>query len=309
MKNELPGGVYPVMLQPFHLDTSMDWDGLRALVDFYIGHGSAGLFAACGSTEVTHMTRDEVLSVVEKTVTYCGGRAPVVAGAIFNQAPVDEQASFVREVAARGADAVAITASMMALPEENEDVFLGRVMRLLDLTGDIPLGIYEAPTPYHRLMPPDTFGRIAATGRFVFHKDTCCDAATISEKLDAIAGTPLRLFNAHAHTLLHSLREGGAGYSGTGANFYPEIYVELCGCAAADPMRAEEIQAFLDTQEPLLANNGYPQTAKLFLQSRGLPITSRIRQERSVSFSEFEDLLEARRRFLAFTTSPALIPA
>lgn len=296
----MENGMVPVMMQPFHLDGSLDWDGLSELIDFYIESGATALFATCGSTEISHLTPEEVVDVVQKTIALAAGRVPVIAGAIRDGIAVGQQADFVKRIADLGADAVAITAAMMVPESADETAFLKAVGELLGLSGDIPLGIYEAPTPYHRRMPAETLGKLAQTGRFVFHKDTSCDAAQISAKLQAVEGTLLRFFNAHSPTLLHSLCEGGAGYSGVGTNFYPEIYAELCRCFKRDPARAEAIQAFLDAEEPLLANDCYPQTAKMFLQSRGVNITSRIRQDRAITFDKAADLIVAKKLYNDF---------
>lgn len=296
---KIENGIIPVMMQPFHADGSLDWDGLSELVEFYLSAGSVALFSACASTEVSHLSRQEILDVVRKTVELAAGRVPVIAGAICLNATVEKQAEFVREIASY-ADFVAITASMMADESDDETVFLERIYRLLTLTDDIPLAVYEAPQPYHRLMPPETLRELALTGRFYFHKDTCCNASVIRRKIEAAEGTPLRFFNANSPTLLDSLQAGGAGYSGVGTNFYPEVYAELCSVFADDPERATEIQRFLDEEELLLANDAYPQSAKMFLQQRGLNLSSRIRLDRSISFADASTLIQGESLYKQF---------
>ncbi len=51
----------------------------------------------------------------------------------------------------------------------------------------IPLGFYECPHPYKRVLDPETMAWCASTGRFIFLKDTCCDLAQIRAKL-AVGG-------------------------------------------------------------------------------------------------------------------------
>ena len=38
----------------------------------------------------------------------------------------------------------------------------------------VPLGIYECPAPYHRLLTPEMLAFCAGSGRFLFIKDTSC---------------------------------------------------------------------------------------------------------------------------------------
>ena len=299
-------GIIPVMMQPFTYDGSLDWEGLDELIEFYLSSGAVALFSACGSTEISHLAPEEILEIIRRTVGFVDGRVPVIAGAILNGEPVEKQAEFICAVAGLGADFVAITASMMVGEADDEPVFLAQIGRILELTGDIPMAIYECPTPYHRLMPPETLRELALTGRFFFHKDTCCNVEMIRKKVEAISGTSLRFFNAHTPSFLESLRAGAAGYSGVSTNFFPELLVELCGCLTSDPERAAEIQHFLDAVDPLLANDDYPQTAKMFLQHRGLGMTSQIRQDRSVSFSGARDLVQAAARYTDFIEATVL---
>ncbi len=59
----LPAGAWPVMLTPFTEELAIDWPGYRALIDFYLAHGSAGLFASCLSSEIQHLTHDEIVEL------------------------------------------------------------------------------------------------------------------------------------------------------------------------------------------------------------------------------------------------------
>ncbi len=76
-------------------------------------------------------------------------------------------------------------------------------------------------------------------------KDTCCDPGQIRERQRAVDGTPLGIYNANAATLLETLREGIAGYSGVMANFHPQLYVWLCRNWKQKPAEAERLQAWL----------------------------------------------------------------
>jgi hypothetical protein len=56
----------------------------------------------------------------------------------------------------------------------------------------------------------------ADTGRFHFHKDTCCSVAEITAKVHAVTGagaglTPFRFYNANVETLVPSVTVGGHG--------------------------------------------------------------------------------------------------
>ena len=104
-------------------------------------------------------------------------------------------------------------------------------------TGKVPLGVYECPKPYHRLLSPETLQWTAATGRFFFLKDTCCSiaggpdwihitGAGINSKLEAlkaINSPHFKFFNANMATLLRSIQMGANGFCGIAANCYPDV--------------------------------------------------------------------------------------
>ena len=130
---------------------------------------------------------------------------------------------------------------------------------------------------------------IAKTNRFYFLKDTCCVAADIREKLKAIEGTNLKLYNANATTALESVRDGAAGYSGSMANFHPELWVWLCEHYNDKPA-ADCVQEVLMAAS-LIERQLYPVNAKWHLREiEGLPITTKCRvQDDSLLFETWKE--------------------
>ena len=72
------------------------------------------------------------------------------------------QVSFVRRMADTGVDTVIVLPNQLAVPDEGEHDLRPRLERLLAETGDIPLGLYECPQPYHRLLSPDMVAGVRA---------------------------------------------------------------------------------------------------------------------------------------------------
>lgn len=61
-------------------------------------------------------------------------------------------------------------------------------------------------------------------------------------------------YNAHAATLKFSLENGGAGYSGVAANFYPWMHTWLCKHWKNQPQVADKVQQFLGLAETTIAH-------------------------------------------------------
>jgi len=258
------------MLTPFHENGMMDRNGLDALVEWYIEAGVSGLFAVCLSSEMYELTPDERVRLAAHVVNRAAGRVPVVAAGAFGES-IAAQADAVKRMAETGVAAVVLTVNQAASEYDSDAVWQTNTEALFTACGDIPLGLYECPVPYHRKLSPELLGWAARSGRVLFLKDTCCDLALIRAKLDAIRGTAMWWYNAHCPSLLESLRGGGHGYSGIAANFYPALFVRLCAEFANQPEEAERLQRFLSLADMAIRHR-YPAAAKRWLGMLGLPI-------------------------------------
>lgn len=58
----------------------------------------------------------------------------------------------------------------LAREDEGDDVLLARLQELTEKTPGVPLGLYECPAPYHRLLTLDALKWCAQSQRFVFLK-------------------------------------------------------------------------------------------------------------------------------------------
>lgn len=283
MSLKYPGGVWPVMLTPYTAKGEVDTEALTALVDWYIDHGVKGLFAACQSSEIYFLTLEEKKLIVETTIKAAKGRVPVIASGHTSDA-ISNQVKELTAMAETGADAVITITNHFCRSGESDDVWLENAEKVISqLDPAIDLGSYECPAPYKRLLTPRTMKFMADSGRFYFLKDTCCDADMIRERLDVIKGSNLGLYNANSATLLESLRDGAAGFSGVMANMHPELYVWLC----ENPYHknADMVQAAISTAA-LIERQVYPVCAKYHLNAiEGLPVTtfSRTRDERELN--------------------------
>lgn len=270
--DRFPGGVWPVMLTPFKEDGKIDYVGLEHLVNWYIEQGCDGLFAVCQSSEMYYLTLEERLELARAVVRMTAGRVPVIASGNIADTP-EERIQETNQMAQTGVDAVVLITNSFAAENESDEVWMENCLDFLaKIDADIPLGFYECPYPYKRMISLENLKTCADTGRFHFLKDTCCDAALIRKRLKVIAGTNLKLYNANTTTLLDSLKNGAVGFSGVMANFHPELYVKLC-----KNYQEEEITYLQDflTLASLIERQYYPVNAKYHLQAiEGLPMTT-----------------------------------
>lgn len=274
--------VWATMLTPFHEDYSVDYEALGALVEWYISSGVDGLFAVCQSSEIFYLTLGEREKITRFVVEKTAGRVPVVASG-HTAAALEEQAKELKVIAACGADAVVLISNRLAREEQDDEVWKQNAEYLLEQVPDIPMGIYECPYPYKRLLSPELVDWCAKQERFVFIKDTCCDVAEMKKRMDA-AGGKIRIYNANSATLLKSLQAGADGFCGVMANFHPQVFRYLTRRWEKEPEKAEMVQNFV-TAASFAEMQQYPVNAKFYLGLEGLPVKpyTRCRNDREWS--------------------------
>ena len=267
-----PEGVWPVLLTPYRADGGLDMDGYASLLEYDIAHGVSGLFAVCLSSELFQLSPAERLALARGAVACARERVPVVACAGFGES-LSSRLDDVKAMADTGVNAVVLPIGFLASPEEDEEALARNFGRLLEQTGETVFGLYECPLPYRRLFSAECLLRLSrlAGPRLAFLKDTCCNRAMLRQRLEALRGTPLKLYNANLVTFLDSLWYGAAGYSGTSANFYPALLSRLVRTFRQQPEQAARIQEFMTLVQRHVECK-YPRSAKAFLASRGVAI-------------------------------------
>lgn len=264
----------PVMITPFNLKAKVDLDAVSTLIDFYLAAGVKGFFANCLSSEMYSITEDERLELTRHVVRYVNGRVPVVATSSFGLT-IEDKAEFTKKIYDTGIDAAILITGHYANVEDSDDILLRNFDKMFKLTGNIPLGMYECPAPYKRIIGPDVFKTLLSANRMVYHKDTSIDLKQVKAKLEILKATNnnLEFYDAHSPNAMYSLQMGAKGMSSISGNFYPEILVWMVN-NATDPDKQEDVkwlQSEITRVDPLI-HIAYPMSAKYFLRKRGLPV-------------------------------------
>ncbi|NHN34227.1 dihydrodipicolinate synthase family protein [Paenibacillus agricola] len=264
-------GVWPTMLTPFTENNELDIPNLERLVDWYIGQGVHGLFAVCQSSEMFKLSLEERLKATETVVRQAAGRVPVIASGHTSDR-IEDQINEIKLISATGIEAFVMLTNRLADEHESDEVWKINAQRILEAVPHVKFGLYECPYPYKRLVNPALLQWCVSTGRFLFLKDTCCNIEEIQARLAVLEGTGLKLFNANSATLLESLKQGAAGFSGIMANHHPALYVWLTENWSTQPEKAERVQDFLGLASAI-EGQYYPVDAKYNIQLSGVPIS------------------------------------
>ncbi|MDE1515496.1 dihydrodipicolinate synthase family protein [Vibrio sp. dsl-7] len=261
-------GIVPVMLTPFTDENEIDYQGLENLINWYIDNGADALFAVCQSSEMLFLSLEERVALSQFVVDYTNGRVPVISSGHISP-DIDDQITELNAIAKTGIDALVLVSNRLDPNNEGTEVFLNNLKLLMDaLPADMPLGLYECPAPYRRLLTDDEIKFCANSGRFVVLKDVSCDLETVKRRVKLVEGTPFAIINANAAIAYESMQHGSKGFSGVFTNFHPDLYHWLYHHASDAPDYAKKLSWFLSLSA-VTETLGYPKNAKVFHQRLG----------------------------------------
>lgn len=285
---EINNGVYPTMITPFTDDNKIDFDGVLSILKWYEKNKVDGIFAICQSSEIFYLSFEERLELIKFIMANKPEGVSVVASG-HTADDLDTQIKEAKAFIETGIDAYVFISNRFAKADESDDVLLKNMEYVANALPDIPLGVYECPYPYKRELSPYVLKKMAESGKYSFIKDTCCSIPKLKEKLDAVKGSSIKIFNANSATLLESIKMGCKGFSGVMGNFHPEIYVAMIKAFNdGDLNRAEFLQNILGFFS-VAECQCYPINAKYYMSLDGVNIGINART-RSAS-----DLTESRK--------------
>jgi 4-hydroxy-tetrahydrodipicolinate synthase len=295
MDFKVKGGVYPTMITPYK-DGKIDYETCERLVEWYWNMGCDGIFATCQSSEIFYLTLEERVlltrTVIKKSRELAQkdkSREPmmiVASGHVSDS--FEDQVTELNAIAAEKPDALILISNRMDIENTTDEKWIADTERLIaTLPEDMPLGVYECPKPYKRLLSEKMVKWCAENGRFYFIKDTCCDKDTVAKRVEWCRGSNLKIFNANGQTLLDTLRAGAFGYCGVMANFHPELYVRLVR-SDYNSDEAELLQGYLGLTSHLEMLT-YPCCAKYYLNDIvGIPMQTYARSNDEANLTDYQ---------------------
>lgn len=174
-------GVWVPLITPFR-DNAVDHDGLRRLIDHYVGHGIAGLIPLGTTGEAPTLDDAEADAVVATTVQAAAGRVPVFVGAGGNAT-----AKVVRRIGAferHGPDGYLSVCPYYNRPTQSG---LSDHFRAIADATEKPLLVYNIPYRTSVNLENDTLFDLAAVPNIVGVKDS---SGSIAQSLDLLARRP-----------------------------------------------------------------------------------------------------------------------
>ena len=213
-------GSMPALVTPFG-ENGVDFDALKAIVEWHIEQGSHGVVAVGTTGESPTLTHEEHEEVVKVATEAAAKRIPVIAGAGSNN--TDESLRLVKYAKSVGADAVLVVTPYYNKPTQQG---LYEHYKTLHDSCEIPIIIYNIPGRSVIDMNPETMGRLARLARIVGVKDATGDVVRVSKQRQSCGEDFIQLSGEDASALGFNAH-GGIGCISVTANVAPKLCAEF----------------------------------------------------------------------------------
>ena len=268
-------GSIVALVTPMHEDGSVDYPGLRSLIDWHIAEGTDCIGVVGPTGESPTVSVEEHCEIIRVSVQHAAGRVPIMAGAGANSTrEAIELTRFSKEV---GADC-----TLQVVPYYNKPSQEGiyQHFKAIAEAVDLPVVLYNVPGRTVADMQPETALRLAQVPGVVGIKEA---SGNIERAAQLVKQAPahFKIYSGDDGTAIALMLLGGHGNVSVTANVAPRLMHELCMAAiAGDVARARALHFRLLALHKQLFCEPSPAPAKWALSRLGrcrptvrLPIT------------------------------------
>ena len=249
-------GSIVAIVTPMHPDGSLDFDGLRKLIDWHIAEGTDSIVIVGTTGESPTVSMEEHCELIKVAVEHTAKRIPIIAGTGGNStAEAIELTAFAKKV---GADA-----SLQVVPYYNRPTQEGMYLHFKTIAEavDLPVILYNVPGRTVADMSNETILRLAQVKGIVGVKDATGNIARGTD-LIRLAPKSFAVYSGDDATAIALMLYGGAGNISVTANVAPRDMHELCVAAMSGNIaRAVELN-----------NKLLPLHNKLFVEPNPVPV-------------------------------------
>jgi len=249
-------GSIVAIVTPMNADGSLDYPGLKKLVDWHIAEGTDSIVIVGTTGESATVTVEEHCALIKATVEYAKGRIPIIAGAGGNSTvEAIKLSQYAKEA---GADA-----TLQVVPYYNRPTQEGMYQHFKAIAEavDLPVILYNVPGRTVADMSNDTILRLAQIPNIIGVKDA---TGNIGRGLDLLRLAPksFAVYSGDDPSALALMLAGGKGNISVTANVAPRIMHEMCKAA----MEGDIAKALA------LNNQVFPLHQKLFVEPNPVPV-------------------------------------
>jgi 4-hydroxy-tetrahydrodipicolinate synthase len=240
-KSDVPEGVIPAAILPFHDDLSIDEASYRKhLRDLADVRGVTAVTVNAHATEVGSCTFEEQQRILEITVDEIGDRVPIVNG-IYAEGSLE--AARLAQMAAKGG-----AAALLVFPPgpftlgQNADMALAH-FRCIAEASPLPLIVFQYPLASGQGYPLDTLVRLADEIPTIRAIKDWCNSVPLHEthiRTFQRRTRPVTILSTHSWWLLSSLVLGCGGLLSGMGSVAVDLQVELFESVGRGDLRAAQ---------------------------------------------------------------------
>ena len=255
-------GSIVAIVTPMFEDGSLDFQSLKALLDWHIAEGTDSIVIVGTTGESPTVTVEEHCELIKVAIEHVAGRIPVIAGTGGNS--TSEAIELTAYAKQAGADA-----SLQVVPYYNRPTQDGMVQHFTRIAEsvDLPVILYNVPGRTVADMSNDTIVRLSSVPGIAGVKDATGNIARGTELLRAVPKS-FAVYSGDDATAMALMFCGGKGNISVTANVAPRAMHELCVAAMAG--RVAEAIAINDKLIPL--HN------RLFVEPNPVPVKWALQQ-------------------------------
>lgn len=249
-------GSIVAIVTPMHADGSLDFPGLRKLIDWHIAEGTDSIVIVGTTGESPTVSVEEHCELIKVAVEQSAKRIPIIAGTGGNS--TTEAIELTRYAKDVGADA-----SLLVVPYYNRPTQEGMYQhfRKIAESVDIPVILYNVPGRTVADMSNETILRLAEVPNIIGVKDA---TGNLARGTDLIRQAPksFAVYSGDDATAMALMFCGGKGNISVTANVAPRAMHQLCD-AAMHGRISEAIE---------INNRMLPLHNKLFVEPNPVPV-------------------------------------
>ena len=258
-------GSIVALITPMHEDGSVDYDGLRRLIDWHIAEGTDCIGVVGTTGESPTVSVEEHCEIIRIAVEHAAGRVPIMAGAGANS--TREAIELTRYSKSVGADC-----TLQVVPYYNKPSQEGiyQHFKAIAEAVDLPVVLYNVPGRTVADMLPETTLRLAQVPGIVGIKEA---TGNIERAAQLIKHAPagFSIYSGDDGTAVALMLLGGHGNVSVTANVAPRLMHELCMAAIEGRVqRAREIHLQLLSLHKQLFCEPSPAPTKWAMSRLGL---------------------------------------
>ncbi|RDD53248.1 MAG: dihydrodipicolinate synthase family protein [Candidatus Korarchaeota archaeon NZ13-K] len=270
-------GIITPLVTPFREDLSLDLEALRWLARHQLEGGAHGLFPNSTTGEFVHLSREEVVRLVEVILDEVGGRLWVLPGISDNS--TDRAIELGLILKDMGVDGVVVTPPFFfKVSGERLRFHFARIAERLDL----PVIIYNIPSTTGINIPVDLYRELAGEFSNVAGAKVTLDSLSYLKSLINSVKSIRKDFSVLTgmdHLLLFTLMIGGDGGVTALANVTPRLHREVYDLWVEGKLREaiEENGRLIRLSDIYDVATSYPTAIKTALHVLGTPVKPYVR--------------------------------